>query len=184
MHEIGAVKHAEREYRMADQPRIVSSSHLVSERAAELSELEFALILSGNAFNRWMVRCMCAAGTPGLSVLDVLALHNVNSREWEKSLSEVCLVLNVDDSHLVSYALKKLRKLGLVDGVKRGKEIYYGGTGDGRELCRKYREVREFCLIETFERLGVSRDEIGDAAKTMRAISGVYDQASRAASTM
>ena len=36
---------------MADKTRIVSSSHLVSERAAELSELEFALILSGNAFN-------------------------------------------------------------------------------------------------------------------------------------
>ena len=69
---------------MADKPRIVSSSHLVSERAAELSELEFALILSGNAFNRWMVRCMRAAGMPDVSVLDILVLHNVNSREREK----------------------------------------------------------------------------------------------------
>ena len=48
-----------------------------------------------------------------------------------KSLSEVCLVLNVDDSHLVSYALKKLRKLGRVDGVKRGKEIHYMPRGKG-----------------------------------------------------
>lgn len=164
--------------------RLGESSHLVSERAAELSELEFALIVSGNAFNSRVARCMCAAGMPGLSVLDILTPHNVNSREREKSLSEVCLVLNVDDSRLVSYALKKLRKLGLVDGVKRGKEIHYGATREGRDIYRKYREVRESCLVETFERLGMNRDEIGDVAKTIRAMSGVYDQASRAASTL
>jgi len=85
---------------------------------------------------------------------------------------------------VVSYALKKLRKLGLVDGVKRGKGIHYGATREGRDICRKYREVRESCLVETFERLGVNRDEIGDVAKTMRTMSGVYDQASRAANTL
>lgn len=169
---------------MTDKPRIVSSSHLVSERAAELSELEFALILSGNAFNRWMVRCMHAAGMPDLSVLDILVLHNVNSREREKSLSEICFVLNVEDSHLVNYSLKKLRKIGLVDGNKRGKEVHYSTTEDGRAMCAKYREVREACLIETFQRLGVNSEELGDVAKTLRAISGVYDQASRAASAM
>ncbi len=42
--------------------RIVSSRHLVSERCAELSELEYALIMTSNAFNKWMVRCMTAAG--------------------------------------------------------------------------------------------------------------------------
>ena len=167
-----------------DKPRIVSSSHLVSERAAELSELEFALILSGNAFNRWMVRCMRAAGMPDVSVLDILVLHNVNSREREKSLSEVCFVLNVEDSHLVNYSLKKLRKLGLVDGIKRGKEVHYSTTKDGRAMCEKYREVREACLVETFQRLGVNHEEVGDVAKTLRAISGVYDQASRAASSI
>lgn len=31
--------------------RIVSSRHLVSERCAELSELEYALIMTSNAFN-------------------------------------------------------------------------------------------------------------------------------------
>ena len=36
--------------------RIVSSRHLVSERCAELSELEYALIMTSNAFIKWMVR--------------------------------------------------------------------------------------------------------------------------------
>ncbi len=51
-------------------------------------------------------------------------------------------------------------------------------------MCEKYREVREACLVETFQRLGVNHEEVGDVAKTLRAISGVYDQASRAASAM
>ncbi len=49
--------------------RIVSSRHLVSERCAELSELEYALIMTSNAFNKWMVRCMAAAGEPDMAHL-------------------------------------------------------------------------------------------------------------------
>ena len=49
--------------------RIVSSRHLVSERCAELSELEYALIMTSNAFNKWMVRCMTAAGEPDMGAL-------------------------------------------------------------------------------------------------------------------
>jgi predicted MarR family transcription regulator len=40
---------------------IVSSSHLVSAKSVELSELEFGLIVAWNAFSRWAVRCMSAA---------------------------------------------------------------------------------------------------------------------------
>ena len=58
--------------------QIVSSAHLVSDRAAELSAYEFGLILSFNAFSRWIVRCMAAAGYPNLAYLDVLVLHAVN----------------------------------------------------------------------------------------------------------
>ena len=33
-----------------------------SRRSSELSEFEYGLIVAGNAFNRWVVRCMAAAG--------------------------------------------------------------------------------------------------------------------------
>ena len=36
--------------------RIVSSAHLVSEQAAELSEVEYGLIVASNAFGVWTVR--------------------------------------------------------------------------------------------------------------------------------
>ncbi len=60
--------------------RIVSSRHLVSDRCAELSELEYALIMTSNAFNKWMVRRMTAAGEPDMGAFDVSLLHHMNHR--------------------------------------------------------------------------------------------------------
>ena len=59
---------------------IVSSAHLISEKSAELSELEYGLIIANNAFQRWILRCMSASGMPDLNPTDILVLHNVNHR--------------------------------------------------------------------------------------------------------
>lgn len=104
--------------------RIVSSRHLVSERCAELSELEYALIMTSNAFNKWMVRCMTAAGEPDMGAFDVSLLHHVNHRNRKKKLADICFVLNVEDTHVVTYALKKLVKAGYVTSEKAGKELF------------------------------------------------------------
>ena len=74
---------------------IVSSSHLVSPRSVELSEFEFGLIVAWNAFSRWAVRCMAAAGCADLTITDVLVLHHINHRARNKKLGDICFVLNV-----------------------------------------------------------------------------------------
>src|SRR3990170_717431 len=51
----------------AERPPIVSSAHLVSPKSAEMSEFEFGLIVAGNAFHRWIVHCMSAAGLKDLT---------------------------------------------------------------------------------------------------------------------
>jgi predicted MarR family transcription regulator len=48
-------------------------------------------------------------------------------------------VLNIEDTHVVSYALKKLANLELVSGERRGKEVFFATTAAGRDLCMKYR---------------------------------------------
>lgn len=163
---------------------IVSSAHLVSERSAELSEFEFGLTMTAHAFNRWIVRCMTAAGHPGLAPIDVLTLHLANHRGREKRLSDLCFMLNVEDAHIVSYALKKLARLGLVAGAKRGKEIFWSTTEAGQAACARYREVRERCLIESLGAAGLDNREIGEVAARLRALSGLYDQAARAATSL
>src|SRR3546814_14888784 len=83
---------------------------------------------------------MAAAGYPDLAALDVMVLHSVNHRARDKKLADICFVLNIEDSHTVNYALKKLTRTGLVAGDKRGKEIFYATTKDGQAACVKYRE--------------------------------------------
>ena len=92
---------------------IVSSSHLVSAKSVELSELEFGLIVAWNAFSRWAVRCMAAAGCPELTITDVLVLHHICHRARNKKVGDICFVLNVEDTHVVGYSLKKLLAAGL-----------------------------------------------------------------------
>lgn len=165
--------------------RIVSSAHLAEGGAPVLSEFEYGLIIAGNAFNRWIVRCMAATGYPDFSTLDVLVLHSVNHRARDKRLADICFVLNIEDTHLVSYALKKLVRSKLVEATKRGKETVYGPTREGAEACARYRAVRESCLVETVRALGSFDDkEIASVARFLRALSGLYDQAARSATSL
>lgn len=169
---------------MCSQP-IVSSSHLVSEHSAETSEFEYGLIVAGNAFNRWIVRCMTAAGLADLSALEVMLLHSVNHRARDKSLADIGFVLNIEDTHIVNYALKKLLRLGLVERGKRGKEVTYRTSTQGKDAVQRYRVIREDCLIRSLEVLGtVDHKQIGEAASLLRALSGLYDQAARAATSL
>jgi predicted MarR family transcription regulator len=163
---------------------IVSSNHLSSPDSWPLSELEYGMIIAHNAFTRWMIRCMNAAGYTDFSPLDVLVLHNVNHRGRRKRLVDICFVLHVEDQHTVNYSLKKLLKGGLVDKQKIGKEIFYSTTDQGITACRKYREIREKCLTSAYRNLDSEGAEISQSAALLRLMSGLYDQASRAASSL
>lgn len=163
---------------------IVSSAHLVSPDSAEMSEFEFGLIVAGNAFHRWIIHCMAAAGLKDLTPLDVLVLHHVTHRARDKRLADICFIMNIEDTHLVNYALKKLQGLGVVVSQKNGKEVTYAATEEGRAYVQRYREIRESCLIDALKADdGLNRD-IGELARLLRVLSGMYDQAARAAASL
>jgi predicted MarR family transcription regulator len=164
--------------------RIVSSEHLVSDKCPELSELEFGLIIASHAFGRWMTRCMAGAGVKDMTETEILVVHHVNHRGREKKLADICFVLNIEDTHVVSYALKKLARLGLVSGNRRGKEVFWSTTEAGKTLCERYRQVREACLMPGFSGIEEENLRIGEMARLLRTISGRYDQGARAASSI
>jgi predicted MarR family transcription regulator len=168
--------------RKAGAAGIVSSSHLVSAKSVELSELEFGLIVAWNAFSRWAVRCMAAAGCPDLTIMDVLVLHHICHRARNKKVGDICFVLNVEDTHIVAYSLKKLVGADLAQADKVGKEVFYSPTANGERAVARYREVREACLIAN---LDADRNaDIGASARLLRTMSGLYDQAARAATSL
>jgi len=163
---------------------IVSSSHLVSEQSSELSELEYGLTIANHAFQRWIIRCMNACGVSDLGPLDILILHNVNHRDREKKVADICFNLNIEDTHTASYSLRKLAKLDLVSSHKIGKETFFYTTPTGIKLCKTYREIREECLIESLSTLGIENEQIGEIARVLRSLSGLYDEAARAAASL
>jgi len=164
--------------------RIVSSRHLATEKGWQLSEYEYGLIMAYNAFSRWMLRCMAAAGNQEMSPLDILVLHHVNHRDRQKRLTDIAFLLNVEDVHTVNYALKKLVKADLIVGERSGKEIFYSTTEAGQALCDAYKDVREQCLVDSLKTLDFKEEDLRKAAALLRTLSGFYDQASRAAASL
>ncbi|WP_105383869.1 winged helix DNA-binding protein [Neorhizobium alkalisoli] len=163
---------------------IVSSGHLASGALPSLSEIEFGMIMLNHAFNRWMIRCMAAAGVPDLSPVDILVLHNINSRNKPKTLADIALVLNIEDTHVVTYALKKLERLKLIKSGRRGKEKLVMVTEAGADACARYKAMRESLLVRSVLATEVSAESLSEVAARLRALSGHYDQAARAAASL
>jgi predicted MarR family transcription regulator len=163
---------------------VVSAAHLADGAMPSLSELEFALTILNNAFQRWMVRCMGAAGLAGLAALDVQILHASNHRGREKTLADICVMLNIEDTHVVAYSLKKLKAAGLIATGRRGKEMTVSATAGGAEACARYRQVREALLVSPVKALMIEEGRISEIASLMRVLSGQYDQATRSAASL
>ena len=158
---------------------IVSSRHLAEGEHWEMSEFEYGLIVAYNAFSRWMVRCMAAAGESDLTVLDILVLHNVNHRGREKRLKDICFLLNIEDTHTVNYALHKLLRVMLLTSEKRGKEVFYRTSAKGAALCGHHIELRGACLGTGIGSPADNSAKIQAVATQLRNLSGLYDHVSR-----
>ncbi|PVX28062.1 winged helix DNA-binding protein [Sphingomonas pokkalii] len=162
---------------------IVSSAHLADGAAPALSELEFSLTLAATAYHRWIARCAAAAGI-ALAPLEVLILHTVRHRDRPKRLADIALVLDIEDTHLVTYAIRKLEKAGLVSTRRAGKEKLIGATPAGVAFCAAYRAIRETVLAEPIAGDGPDAAALAQAAGLLRRLSGQYNQAARAAATL
>lgn len=170
---------------MNDRPKkpIVLSAHLAEGGSPALSELEFSLTLAASAFQKWIVRCAAAAGAQ-LTPLEVQILHAVRHRDRPKRFMDVILVLHIEDAHLANYAIKKLQAAGLVATERSGKEKMIRVTEEGIAFCDAYKEVRERLLVESLIEAGGMEEELSNAARQLRFISGHYSQAARSAATL
>ncbi|MGN8021061.1 winged helix DNA-binding protein [Phyllobacterium sp. 22229] len=163
---------------------IVSSAHLAEGGSPGLSEVEYGMILSSHAFSRWMVRCMAAAGLPGLSATEILILHSVRHRGREKKLADICLVLDIEDTHVATYAIRKLEAAGLVTTGKAAKEKTIKITNKGADACTRYAQIRERLFVASTTNARPAEDTLSEIAAVLRFLSGAYDQAARAATTL
>lgn len=163
---------------------IVSSAHLAAGGSPALSEAEFGLILAVHAFERWIVRCMAASGIANLSPLEVLILHIVRHRDRPKPCADISLILDIEEAHVASYALRKLEGAGLVKMRRAGKEKLVEATAAGIEACTRYTAIREQLLVKPLRSSGPSEEILSEVGEVLRAVSGYYNQAARSAATV
>ncbi|MEN5248900.1 winged helix DNA-binding protein [Brucella pseudintermedia] len=163
---------------------IVSSAHLADGGSPGMSEVEYGLILASHAFSRWMVRCMAAAGLPGLSPIEVLILHSIRHRDREKKLADICLVLDIEDTHIATYAIRKLESAGLLTTGKAAKEKTVKITAKGAEACARYAQIRERLLVDSTANARPSEETLSEVAALLRFMSGAFNQATRSAITL
>lgn len=163
---------------------IVSSAHLADGGSPGMSEVEYGLILASHAFSRWMVRCMAAAGLPGLSPIEVLILHSIRHRDREKKLADICLVLDIEDTHIATYAIRKLESAGLLTTGKAAKEKTVKITAKGAEACARYAQIRERLLVHSTANARPSEETLSEVAALLRFMSGAFNQATRSAITL
>jgi predicted MarR family transcription regulator len=147
------------------------------------SEFEIAMIVFWHTFSRWVERCGQAAGVEGLSTFDLLILHFLRLRRRPLRAVDIGFALSIEDQHLVSYSLRKLLRLALVSSEKNGKEIMYTTTPKSEESFQRYVEVRHRFLISAIEMIQNPGYDMTALAGMLRALSGIYEQAARAAAS-
>jgi predicted MarR family transcription regulator len=150
-----------------------------SESSTALSAFEYTLSILGFGFSRWVEACMDAANFPGLNALDILVLHAVNHRARGRRLSEVCAILNIGDSYLVAYALKKLSAAQLIAAERRGRERHYSSTETGDRVCLEYRRIREKFLVDSILKNSDTLQEIENITRFMSHMIAGYGEAAR-----
>ena len=88
----------------------------------------------------------------------------------------------LDEADVLVGALLPLVAAGLAAGEKVGKEVFYSPSASGEAAVQKYRAVREACLVANLD--AERNADIGELARLMRTMSGLYDQAARAATSL
>jgi predicted MarR family transcription regulator len=137
------------------------------------------MIVARNAQEQWVLRCAAAAGMKGYSTTDLLVLHMVGY--GPKRLADICFSLNIEDTHIVSYALKKLQRAKLVESSRIGKDTFFEPSAEGRTFVDDYKTMRKRFLIRALAKFSGGEVELEQLAEMLRVLSGLYEQAARSA---
>jgi len=124
---------------------------------------------------------MNASDVVGLNSLDILILHALNRRPKGQRLSEIGVVMNIDDTHLIAYSLKKLMNAKLVEATRTGRERIFVTTAEGDTACATYHRIREKFLVREVAKRETDFTQLEKAAATLSDLASMYDRAGRAA---
>lgn len=164
-------------------PTLATEDKKTKSESELLSELEIALTVLWNSVRRWMMQRSKGGSIAGLSDLDVFLLHLLVYRDRPLRAIDLSFALSVDDMHLVTYSLKKLVRLGTITSKRVGKEVFYTAAEKGRRHYAEFIDDRTRYLEPAMKYITGGAYDLDAVNSLLRAVSGVYEQAARAAAT-
>ena len=150
-----------------------------AEAAAILSEFELAMVILTSNFYRWVSHCGAASGAENLSSTDLLVLHFIVYRKRAMSVGNLAFALSIQETHLVTYSVKKLCKLGLLKGKRNGKEMLFGATKAAESQFERYMKLRDAHLVRYVKEIRGLDGDLNAVRATLGTMSGIYTQAAR-----
>jgi predicted MarR family transcription regulator len=150
----------------------------------DLTELEFAIMRTNEAFGRWQAECLANVSDFSANGPEDVLLHLIRMNERPKSIKDLAQLTNRTDIPNLQYSLRKLIKAGLV--VRRGSGrtgVTYSVTSNGRKTTDDYAEVRKILLVAAIKSFPKLPQKLADATRTLEVLTALYEQASRDAAT-
>ncbi len=171
----------------ANSPTFDKHWHLAeSDQELNFTELEFAIMRIGGAFERWQKDCLACCIDGGLSGIDNAVLHIIRMHDRPKSISDVARLLNRDDISNLQYSLRKLSKAGLITRAGTGdskRSAAYEVTAEGTRVSDLFAQFRRELLLTLTDSIKNLEVDIVTACKVLNITSGLYDHASTVAAS-
>ncbi len=144
-----------------------------------LAAFEFSLERLMHAYYRWKGACLAAVTDGNFSGNDTAILNIIRLKDRPKGLSEICRLLNREDTANIQYTLRKLLKAGLIEksGTASRKATVYAVTATGAAVTDAYADLRADLLLALTGSLSDRNESFEAAEQFMNLMSGMYDQA-------
>jgi predicted MarR family transcription regulator len=157
-----------------------------NDEELNFTELEFAIMRIGGAFERWQKDCLACCVDGGLSGVDNAVLHIIRMHDRPKSISDVARLMNRDDLSNLQYSLRKLTKAGLIERAGDGnskRTAAYQVTDKGTEVSDLFAQFRRELLLSLTDSIKNLDQDVQTACKVLNLASGLYDHASTVAAS-
>jgi predicted MarR family transcription regulator len=149
-----------------------------------MTDLEYAILRVFEAFGRWQSECLTAVSGARITGPENVLLHVIGMKGRTKTIHDVMLLTNRQDTQNVQYGLRKLIKLGFVkkQGTARA-GIFYQTTEKGNKICKDYADLRARLLLGAAKELPRFESESKRCCLHLEAIEKIYAIVGREAAT-
>lgn len=161
--------------------------HLATDaHEVAVTELEYSLIRTSEAFRRWQSECLAAVTGLDMSGADNEILHIICMKDRPKGVKEIARLMNRDDLPNIQYSIRKLQKADMIrktSDKNRRKGVTYAATPHGKEVSEQFAQVRRSLLMGFTRNVPDMEGQLEEAARTLDLMAGIYEQAARTAAT-